>query len=122
MVSTVGRRQLLAYGQRLCLESSERVVAAIRSSINGEYHALAAVAGRSVCSLATMDPDGFRLLGKRSERTVSSVMWRVFEGNTYIFNDEFTGGEVIVISSQCNGDAMRYEHISENMRCDNYSG
>jgi hypothetical protein len=65
-----------------------------------------------------MDPDGLRLLRNRSERIVSSIMWRVFGDNAYIFNDECTGREVVVISSQCNRDAMRYEDISENTWCD----
>ena len=66
--------QLLADGQRLGLESSERVGAAIRSRIHCENHALATVAGSSVCSLATMDPDGLLLIGNRLERKVSSIM------------------------------------------------
>jgi hypothetical protein len=47
-------------------------------------------------------------------------MWGIFEGNTYVFNEEFPVGEVVVRSSQCNRDAMRYEDISENVWCDKY--
>jgi len=72
---------LLAYGQRLCLESSERVIAAIRSRIHCEYHALTTVAGRSVGSLAAMNPD-----------------------RVCIFNNEFPSGKVVVIGTQCNRD------------------
>jgi hypothetical protein len=64
-------RQLLADGQRLGLESSERVGAAVGSRIHCENHALAAMGSRSVCSLATMNPDGIRLVRNRSEMTVS---------------------------------------------------
>jgi hypothetical protein len=62
-----------------------------------------------------MDPDGFRLIGNRSERT-----WRGIEKNAYIFNNKFPCGEVIVISSWCNRDAMRYEGVSENTRREVY--
>ena len=72
ILRAVGRPQCIAYGQRLCLEFRERVVAALGSRIHCENHALTTVAGRSICSLATMDPDGFRLMG--SERTVSSII------------------------------------------------
>ena len=78
---------------------------------------MAAVAGRSVCSLATMDPDGFRLVRKRSERPVSSIMG-VLQVNAYIFDNEFPGRELVVRSTQCNRDAMRYEDISEKTRCE----
>jgi cytochrome b involved in lipid metabolism len=44
----------------------------------------------------------------------------VFEANAYIFNNEFPGGEVVVISTQCNGDAIRYEDISEKTQCEIY--
>ena len=74
MIRAIGGCQLLSNGQRLCLESSERVGAAIGSRIHRKYHALAAVTGCGVCSLATMDPDGFRLRENQSERTVSSIM------------------------------------------------
>ena len=37
-----------------------------------------------------------------------------------MFNNEFTGGEVVVISTQCDGDAMWYEDKSENTRCEIY--
>jgi hypothetical protein len=68
-----------------------------------------------------MDPDGFRLVRKGSERTVSSIFWKsIFEGNAYIFNQEFPSGEVVVISTQCNRDATRYEDISEKTRCEIY--
>ena len=63
---------MLADGQRLGLESSERVGAAVGSRIHCENHALAAVGSCCVCSLATMDPYGIRLVRNRSERTVSS--------------------------------------------------
>ncbi len=65
ILRTVGRLQLLAYGQRLRLESGERVIAAFRPRVHCEYHALATVAGCSVRSLATMDPDGVPLVRKR---------------------------------------------------------
>ena len=81
ILRAVGRPQLIAYGQRLCLEFRERVVAALGSRIHCENHTLTAVAGRSVCSLATMDPDGFRLIGKRSERTISSIIWQEIQKN-----------------------------------------
>jgi len=67
-----------------------------------------------------MNPDGFRLIGNRSERTVSSIMWREIEKNTYVFNNEFPRGEVVVISTRCNGDTIWYEDISENTRCEIY--
>ena len=112
---TIRCLQLLADGQRLCLESRERVVAALRSRIHCEYHALAAVASRSVCSLATMDPDRVPLIGKRPERAVSSIMWEsIFEGNTYVGNNEFTGGKGVVISTQRNRDAMWYDDIRKH--------
>ena len=110
MLRTIGR-QLLADGQRLCLESSERVVAAFRPRIHCENHALFAVTGCSVYPLATIDPDGFRLVGIRSEKMVSSMMRRVLEGNAYVFNGDFPGGEVIVRCPQCNRDAMWHEDV-----------
>jgi hypothetical protein len=64
-----------------------------------------------------MNPDGVPLVRKRPERAVSSIMWKsTFEGNAYVFNNEFSSGKVVVISTQCNRDAMRYEDISENTR------
>jgi hypothetical protein len=48
-------------------------------------------------------------------------MWQEIGKNTYVFNSKFPGGEVIVICARCNRDAMRYEDISENMRCEIYS-
>jgi len=46
-------------------------------------------------------------------------MWEEngFEGNAYVFNNAFPGGEVVVISTRSN---MRYEDISENTRCEIY--
>jgi hypothetical protein len=41
----------------------------------------------------------------------------IFKGNTYVSNNDFPSGEVVVISTQCNRNAMRYEDISENTRC-----
>jgi hypothetical protein len=37
----------------------------------------------------------------------------MFEGNAYVFNNEFPSGKVVVISAWCNRDAMWYEEISE---------
>jgi len=65
LILCTGRLQLLAYGQRILLEFGERVIAAFRPRVHCEYHALATVAGRSVRSLATMDPDGVPLVRKR---------------------------------------------------------
>jgi hypothetical protein len=42
----------------------------------------------------------------------------VFEVNAYVFNNNFSSGEVLVISTQCNRDAMWYEDISEKTRYD----
>jgi hypothetical protein len=67
-----------------------------------------------------MDPDGFRLIRNRSERTVSSIMWQGIEKNAYVFNNKFPDGEVMVRCPRCNRDAMRYEDISENTRCKIY--
>ena len=61
-----------------------------------------------------MDPDGFRLIGNRSERTVSSIMWRGIEKDAYVFNNKFPGREVIVMCPQCNRDAMRYEDMRKH--------
>jgi hypothetical protein len=66
-----------------------------------------------------MDPDRVCLVRKRSETTVSSIMG-VLEVNAYIFNNEFPGGEIVVISPRCNRDTMRHEDISENTRCEIY--
>ncbi len=105
--------QLLAYGQRLCLESIERVVAATWSRIHCEYHPLAAVAGRSICSLATMDPDGFCLVREQLERTVSSIMrWEIVQGNAYIINNEIPDWEQR--RPQCNRDTIRCEDIRKH--------
>jgi hypothetical protein len=66
-----------------------------------------------------MNPDRVCLARKRSETTVSSIMG-VFEVNAYIFNNEFSGGEIVVISPWCNRDTMRHENISENTRREIY--
>ena len=68
-----------------------------------------------------MDPDRVPLVRKRPEMAISSIMWKsTFEGNAYVFNNEFPSGKAVVISTQCNRDAMRHENISENKRCETY--
>ncbi len=101
ILRTVGCGQLLPNGQRLCLESSERVVAAIRPRIHCEYHALAAVAGRSVCSLATVNPNGFRLERNDEKRQLvpSCAEKSIFGGNAYVFNNKGPAGELVVSSN-----------------------
>ena len=37
-----------------------------------------------------------------------------FKVNAYMFNSEILNGKVVVISTRCNGDAMRYQDKSEN--------
>jgi hypothetical protein len=44
----------------------------------------------------------------------------VFEVNAYVFNNDFPSGEVVVSSTQCNRDAMRYKNMSEKTRCEIY--
>jgi hypothetical protein len=62
-----------------------------------------------------MDPDGVPLVRKRSEKAVSSITWKsIFEGNAYVCNNEFPAGKVVVISTQSNRDAMRYEYIRKH--------
>ena len=64
---TVGFLQRLAYGQGLCLEFRERVVAALWPRVHCKYHPLATMAGRFVRILLAMDPDGVPLVRNRSE-------------------------------------------------------
>jgi hypothetical protein len=61
-----------------CLEISEGVVTAIGTRIDCEHHALVAMALRSVCSLATMNPNGLSLNGKNGVwiRKTSSPIWQ----------------------------------------------
>ena len=70
--------QLCPNFQRLFQECLEGVATAIGSGIDRKHHALATVAGRSVCSLFAMYPDGFRLKKKRSEKgNFLPIMWGI---------------------------------------------
>ena len=73
------RGQLSTNGQRGRLELGEGVVAAIGTSIDREHHALAAVGSSSVCTLATINPNGLSLRGREEGsmiRNTSSPIWQ----------------------------------------------
>jgi hypothetical protein len=93
-------------------------MAAFMSRIHCEHHAETAVVEGSVCTLAALEPDRLCLIRKRSKRTVSSIMGKLFQVNAYIFNNEFPSGKVVVSSIRCNRDTMWYENISESRRCE----
>jgi len=70
----------------------------------------------SVCSLATMDPDGICLKKETIRKGSSFIIWREIphlKADTYVFYREVTRGETAVSSTGCNWDTMGGEDASE---------